>query len=359
MKPLTRRYDGLDAVRAGAMLLGLAYHATYAWLPDVARWYFVSDASPVPLLLTVTGVLHAFRMQLFFALSGFFSHLVFESRGAGAYFVDRSRRLLVPFVFALPLVVVLDVLLRRQALALGLMSPEYGPGARVHLSPVHLWFLVYLWSFCALAVALPAWGAPSRLVERALTRFPPALLLLAVPTSLGLLLHPENQPQAHLWPLPFEAFHYGLFFAFGWWLWPAREALPALTRHGAWLTLAGLALALFVFSGPLQWQRVGHVLAGVVAWAMTLGALGLAFAVPSKPRPWLRFLVEASYWVYLVHYPVVLGLQLLFVQLPLPGAVEYLATVALTLAFALLTFVLFVRRTALGPWLGVKRAPVR
>ena len=58
--------------------------------------------------------------------------------------------------------------------------------------------------------------------------------------------------------------------------------------------------------------------------------------------------------MYLVHYPVVLALQVLLAQQSWPGWLEYaLATVG-TFAFALFTFVLFVRRTPLGPWLGVK-----
>lgn len=337
------------------MLLGLAYHATYAWLPDVAPWYFVADASPVPALVTVTGLLHAFRMQLFFALSGFFSHLVFESRGAGPFFVDRSRRLLVPLLVALPVVLSLDVKLREASFAQGLMAPSYAPGVGLRASPVHLWFLVYLWAFCALAFAAPRWATPAALVQRALAWWPPSLLVLAVPTALGLGLHPELRPEARFWPQPFEAAHFGLFFAFGWWLWPAREALAGLRRHAAWLLAAGLGLGLWVFSGSTQWQPLGHALAGVVAWAVTLGALGLAFAVPSRPRPWLRFLVEASYWVYLVHYPLVLALQLFFAARPGPGLVEYFATVALTLALALASFAALVWKTPLGPWLGVKR----
>jgi peptidoglycan/LPS O-acetylase OafA/YrhL len=352
--PQSTRYDGLDAIRAGAMLLGLAYHATYAWLPNVGPWYFVADATPVEALVPLTGFLHAFRMQLFFALSGFFSHLVFERRGAADYLVDRSRRLLVPLLVALPVVLWLDVQLRQWSHALGLMSPEYAVGTGFRATPLHLWFLIYLWSFCALAWALPRWSWPFKLVERALS-FPPSLLLLAAFTCAGLALHPENKPDLHFWPMPFEAFHFGLFFAFGWWLWPARARLQALKRHAGWLLAAGLALGFFVFRGALQWELSGQVVAGLVAWLMTLGALGLAFVVPARERPWLRFLVESSYWVYLVHYPVVLALQVLFAQRAWPGLLEYALATALTFGFALLTFVLFVRRTALGPWLGVKR----
>ncbi len=335
------------------MLLGLAYHATYAWFPGVAPWYFVADTSPVEALVTVTGFLHCFRMQVFFALSGFFSHLVFERRGPRGYLADRSRRLLVPLLFALPVVLGLDWWLRGQSAALGLMSPAYTQGTGAPASPLHLWFLIYLWVFCAAAWALPAWDGPSKLVRRGL-RFPPSLLALAGLTCAGLWVHPETRPDLFFWPRPFELLHFGLFFAFGWWLWPARDALPALQRHAGWLLAAGFGLGLFIFTGGRHWQPGWLTLSGLVTWLMTLGALGLAFGVPSKDRPWLRFLVESSYWVYLVHYPVVLALQLFFAQREGPGWLEYGATTALTFAFALLSFTLLVWKTPLGPWLGVK-----
>lgn len=350
-----RRYDGLDAVRAGAMLLGIAYHATYAWLPRVGPWYFVADSSPVDALFFVTGFLHAWRMELFFALSGFFSHLVFERRGARGFLAERSRRLLVPLLVALPVVLACDFALRRASFELGTMSPDYAPGAGFRFAPVHLWFLIYLWCFCAVAWLLPRTDFFTNTLRRALN-FAPSLLLLAAPTCVGLWLHPESRPDRFFWPQPFELAHYGLFFAFGWWLWPQREHVASLRRHAPVLLAAGLALGAYVFTGSRQWETQGHVLSGLVAWLLTLGALGLAFGVKPGERPALRLLCEASYWVYLTHYPLVLALQLAFSRVEAPGLVEYFATVTLTLAVCLTTFVLLVRRSPLAPWLGSRRS---
>lgn len=348
------RYDGLDAIRAGAMLLGLAYHATYSWLPNVGPWYFVADTSPVEGLGTLTGLLHSFRMQVFFALSGFFSHLVFERRGARGFIVDRSKRLVLPFLVALPIVLALDVALRTWSQSSGLMSPQFQDGTKFLLLPRHLWFLVYLFTFCVLAWLAPKWDAPARWLRSGL-RFPirPALVLASL-TCLGLWAHPSNRPDLALWPTPFEVFHYGLFYAAGWWLWPAREELEPLKKQSPLFLIAGSALGFVIFRGSLQWELTGEVLAGVVAWLMTFGAFGLAFRVTRSERPWLRFLVEASYWVYLVHYPVVQALQLLFARASWPGLVEYALATLLTFGIAMLTFVVFVWKTPLGPWLGVR-----
>lgn len=332
------------------MLLGLAYHATYAWLPNVGPWYFVADTSPVEALAPFTGFLHSFRMQLFFALSGFFSHLVFERRGERGFLVDRSKRLVLPFLFALPVVLLLDFALRNWSHSLGLMSPQFTGGVGFLFLPRHLWFLVYLFTLCLLAWAAPKWNAPARW----LAKEPLLALLLVVPTCLALWLHPSNRPDLALWPLPFELFHFGVFYAAGWWLWAARESLDSLRRFAPLLLAAGLALGAFLFRGTLQYELTGQVLAGAVAWLMTLGAFGLAFRVESKERDWLRFLVESSYWVYLVHYPVVQALQVIFAGRSWPGSLEYVAAIALTFLFAVLTFMVFVWRTPLGPWLGVR-----
>jgi peptidoglycan/LPS O-acetylase OafA/YrhL len=354
--PAPQRYAGLDAIRAGAMLLGVAYHATYAWLPRIGPWYFVADQSPVEALISVTGALHSFRMQLFFALSGFFAHLVFERRGPQGFFVDRSRRLLVPLFVALPVAMLAYWQLRVWSHGVGTMSADFKPGTDFHALPLHLWFLIYLWSFCALAYVAPTTTALASLLTRAL-RFPPALLVvLSALTALGLWLHPENRPDERFWPQPFELFHYGLFFVFGWTLWRVRLDATAALKRWAWPSLVlGVALMVVVYRGTLQWEPLGHALGGPIAWSITLGALGLALSNSTREeRPLLRFVVESSYWVYLVHYPVVLALQVLFAGQSLPGLLEYALATVLTLLIAWLTFVVVVWRTPLGPWLGVK-----
>lgn len=387
--PRQTRYDGLDAVRAGAMLLGLAYHAAYAYLPDVGQWYLVADVSSHPLFVTLVGVLHAFRMQLFFALSGFFSHLVFERRGAAGFMRDRSRRLLVPFAVALPLVLVLDVAVRTWSQARGLMAPTYALGVSPRYVPLHLWFLEYLFLFCLVAYLVARAGVTGAAVSRALRvalRVPEVLLVLAVPTGLALMQHPELKPDLSFVPEPASVLHYAPFYCFGWLLWAARDAVATLARRGWWMAVAGLALAGWVFNGHVQWEPRGYFLTGVVGWSVTLGALGLAFRVrardqlsperspgaahssehtpsnqlsPERSRrvaqlPILRFFVDASYWVYLVHYPLVLALHVAFATVAAPALAKYLIVLSLTFGLALISFVVLVRRTGLGPWLGVR-----
>lgn len=351
------RYDGLDVVRAGAMLLGVCYHAAYAYVPDVGRWYFVTDVSSSPGFVTLVGVLHAFRMQLFFSLSGFFAHLVLERRGPRGFVVDRARRLVIPFLCALPLVMTADLLTRRWSLAEGLMSRDFPPQGTWQWAPSHLWFLEYLvlFSLAAWGLARVGWeGHRAAKGLGAMLKVPEVLVLAGVPLGLALLRWGEVKPALSFLPEPHALVHYGAFFALGWVLWLAREAVPVLVRRGAWMAAAGLALAFYVFSQPLQWQPLGRFLGGVVPVLVTVGCLGLAFRVPTAQRPWLRFLVESSYWVYLVHFPVVLALQVLVARWRWPAGAKYALVVAVTFAVAFASFRVLVYRSPLGPWLGVK-----
>ena len=93
--PAVRRHD-LDALRATAMLLGIALHASLAYVPGIP--WPVQDAHPAPWLGLLFLAIHGFRMPLFFLLSGFFTALLWQRRGAAAMLAQRYRRVFVPLV---------------------------------------------------------------------------------------------------------------------------------------------------------------------------------------------------------------------------------------------------------------------
>ncbi len=348
----TERYDGLDMVRAIAMLLGIFYHATYAYIPDVARWYFIADPRAHPIFATIAGSLHSFRMQLFFVVSGFFSHLVFERRGSTQFLIDRFRRLVVPLVVALPLTLAADMWLRTQSHARGLMSPLYASGTALRLAPVHLWFLQYLAFFClcAWAMALAARFIPSLTQHRRVLH-----ILLALPLAIQAAASDELKPETSFLIQIDSATHFGTFFLFGWLLWTHRhQAIQYLKRLGFMLPL-GLAAAIFIHSTSIQYSRVGPLLNAIVAVQITIGALAIAFHVKPQQRPWLRLLVDASYWIYLVHYPLVLWLQLNLTAVNINAWLKYAIVVSATFTIAWIAFLLLIRPTFLAHWLGAKR----
>jgi peptidoglycan/LPS O-acetylase OafA/YrhL len=344
------RHGGLDALRALAMLLGLTYHAAYAYVPGVGPWYPVADPAHHEAFRVLAGVLHAVRMPVFFALAGYFAHLGLARRSPGAFLAERTRRLLGPFAVALPLTWAADLAVRTWSQRSGLMDPAYLPGAAPRFGPLHLWFLEDLFLLAVAAAALARWRAPARWrVTPGLARA--AALALAGCTAAVAAWAGELRPDASLWPEGAALLVYGAFFTFGLLLGATTGLLPA---RAGWLLPLGLALALFVHTRHLQWEPAGLALDAAAGWLVAVGALAAAFALGPVELRWARPLVEAAYWVYLVHYPLVLALQVALAPAPVAALVKYAAVVAGALALSLASFELGVRGTRVGAWVGAR-----
>ncbi|MEO1598725.1 MAG: acyltransferase family protein, partial [Planctomycetota bacterium] len=89
-----RRHD-LDALRAGAMLLGIVLHAALSYT-GIPIWPTVDDAWPP--FMEIHNIIHGFRMPLFFLLSGFFTAMLWKRRGLGGLLIHRVKRILLPLV---------------------------------------------------------------------------------------------------------------------------------------------------------------------------------------------------------------------------------------------------------------------
>ena len=92
-----RRHD-LDALRAVAMLLGIVLHASLAFFD--APWP-VQDTQKNAGLGIVFGLIHGFRMPVFFVMSGFFTAMLWRKRGLALLLRHRVRRVLLPFILGL------------------------------------------------------------------------------------------------------------------------------------------------------------------------------------------------------------------------------------------------------------------
>ncbi len=341
-RPATR-FGGLDVVRAAAMLLGIGYHASFAYVPGIGPWYLVQDVSTDVVFGTLGSVLHAARMQVFFVLAGFFAHLVAERGDLRAFVRDRARRLLVPLLVAAPLLVAFDRGAQAWAEQRGLIDASYRGHSDGWARPLYLWFLEYAFLF-----SLACW--PLRGVRIARVRWPEGLLLGALLTFAARWALGEATPAFSFVPQLASVAHYGPFFALGWLLWAQRETLAAFRRCW-WLGPVGLGLACWVYSQPLQWQTPGYLWGALSTWAMVLGALALAVRMPGAPVPGVRWLVEASYWVYLAHYPVVVSTQLLLAREPWPAWVKFTVVVTVASVASVASYALLIRRSLVGRWL--------
>lgn len=97
---ISRRHD-LDALRAIAMLAGIALHSMLAYVPGLGDGWPVKDIHQHAGFDIAIASLHGFRMQLFFLISGFFTAMLWRKRGLSALMTHRVKRILLPLMIGM------------------------------------------------------------------------------------------------------------------------------------------------------------------------------------------------------------------------------------------------------------------
>jgi peptidoglycan/LPS O-acetylase OafA/YrhL len=94
-------------------------------------------------------------------------------------------------------------------------------------------------------------------------------------------------------------------------------------------------------------RGLATILQPAYAWTMALGLIGLCHRFFAEPRPAMTWMADASYWMYLVHVPLVMAAQLVVRQWPLPAAVKFVLVLAMVTPLLLASYRWCVRYTAI------------
>ena len=309
-----RRHD-LDWLRVFAVLLLLPFHSARVFDP-FEGFYVHSAATSEPLFWSVIAFISLWQMQLLFVLAGAASWFAFGRRSAHEYRAERVKRLLVPFLFGLVVIVpiqsYLAIVWRGGSASIPAFTADYWGMQREFggydggFTFGHLWFIFYLFLYSHVAAPLFArWHA--RTEPRRWVRW--YLILIPLVVFLGdALPWPEDGPQ-------------NLFYSFA--LFVAGFLLVSDPRleaaiDGAWRWLAPLAGVLI---GVLMWTWIsgvwdrlddGSVVSdlldlgeAIVMWVAVLALLALGKRFLSFEAPFLRWANEAAYPIYLLHQSVI------------------------------------------------------
>ena len=87
------RYHDMDALRATAMILGIALHGALSFVPFP---WSVQDSEQHEAFGTFFWAIHGFRMPVFFVMSGFFTAMLWRRRGLGSILKQRFLRVFLP-----------------------------------------------------------------------------------------------------------------------------------------------------------------------------------------------------------------------------------------------------------------------
>jgi fucose 4-O-acetylase-like acetyltransferase len=363
----SQRRHHLDAIRVSAILLLIPYHA--------ARFIQKGDVDS-EIVDAVVWFVHVWHMPLFFAISGFLAASALRRSTAARQLRARFRRLGLPLAVGMLTVVPLANLLVIGAAALWPRNEKLPPKRDLELAnvftltPRHLWFIAYLLMISLLAIGIwlaiqraPRLGAALNRGFRDLMRSWWAVPVLAAMSALILITKTGwvagGTASNSLVPAPTLFAYYSLFFVFGWLLSGQTNLLEELKR-GAWLRLgAGVLIAvpaflLFYensdFTGNVgtpgilaeidELRLYGLFTVGLVCWLTLFGIWGVLARYVRKESRVLRYLADASFWIYLVHIPFLVALQSTLAETDLAVPARWGLTVAGTLALALGTYAL-------------------
>lgn len=335
------RYHGLDALRAVAMLLGIVLHAVALYdAPSILADRIGKPLPPPPSghwdLLEIW--IRQWRMPVFFLLAGFFAAMVTARKGLPALLADRAIRILGGFVLSMALI--------------SLVTTK----SQLHL--YHLWFLWFLIQFYAVT-ALAQWIGLGALGK-------PFLWIYENPWRLGFLLLPmmplvafaksnflyQVIPQHIMDFKPQGLIYYYFFFLLGIGLWHGRALLGPLSERRCWgalLSISVVAMLAVVRLGAWEARPDWLYALGVSLLTLTLsfGFIGMAQGLIRQSGPVLRFLVESSYAVYIVHIYMLLRVEPVFIELGFSDNLVIPLTIVATTLLSLIFYVVFIRYTPL------------
>ena len=387
------RYHALDRLRAVMMMLGVVRHGAVSYVPTVVEGWPYKDPQTDFLAHWVIVFIRVFQLPVFFAIAGFFAAYLVEAHGVRAFLRQRWSRIGVPLLTAWPVLAASMYFIQWLAPGFSSVPPTHSV-AELMSDPsvidlvrrsllMHLWFLYYLMIFCIVASA--AWLLAQRipgtvrrralnLFERRVHREGMAVLVLVGAVILYQMRSWSIDYYGGLLPAPRLLGLHGLFFAFGWLLFFRRATLEGFKRP-AWIHVAVGAICFFVYrhfvdtgcdpdpTSTCMGTSGTHHLGAIVflslsMWQIVYGLVGLFLRYMNEPSRRWRYMADASYWIYLVHLPIVMLLPLLISTAPLPAIIKLGLVVSVATGLSSLAYRYCVRSTFIGKQLNGRRYPL-
>ncbi|MDH5823974.1 acyltransferase family protein [Luteimonas sp. RD2P54] len=376
--PPARRHD-IDALRVLAFALLILYHCGMFYVADWG-WH-IKSAHVAEWLQWPMLMVNQWRMSLLFLISGLAVNFLLRRSAPGAFAWSRARRLLVPLLFGMAVVVPPQAYL--QALSNGAFAGNYAqfllhyftfrpwpPGAfdgsHVGITWNHLWYLPYLLAYSLLLAALLPLlrGRAGRALRERFRglRGWRLWLLPALPLAVATWLLSARFPTTH--DLVQDWHSHAIYFAmflYGYWIGADEELWAELKRRRWWLLAAALlAFAAFLWllfntrPGPTPARALFDLVQRLNAWTWILMVLGWGHHLLNRPFRWLAYASQAVYPWYVLHQTIIVVAGYWLAKLALGPVVEPALVVLATVAGCLLIHEYGIRRVrALRPLFGV------
>ncbi len=373
----TERIHSLDSLRAIMMLLGLVIHSALTYgVVDYGSGWSLKDSGATHLSNDyIASFVHAFRMQIFFVVAGFFGALLFYERLPFKMVKNRVSRIVLPFlVFVILLWPSITFSFGYTRLvfagsedALAETLARFSnfdvliPG-----STFHLWFLYYLGliTFFSVAVALIFKKLPSVtrqitsgfnwVIQKPIVRI---LVFAGLTAVVYMIMGSYSVATSNSFIPDFNTFIYYTYFYFvGWILFKSKHLLGTFMKFDWLTTVFGILLFSFYFfmNESLNFETK-LIIKSVLVWLFIFGITGLFIRYGSNHSAKMRYVSDASYWVYLLHLSLTAIIPGLIADWSLPATLKFLFVLIVTGIICFVSYHYLVRSTFIGAFLNGRR----
>ncbi len=382
------RIHALDAIRSFALLLGIVLHSTISFQAGyIEQGWPIVDSKPSQELDILFYAIHVFRMATFFFVAGFFGHLALHRNGIIHFLRDRTKRIVLPLLLFWPVCIssISGIILwASYKLYNGQLPPTPKPDDTVASFPLtHLWFLYILAWLYLLALTLRAllsnldkliplrFWLDKSISKATYSTFGP--IIAAMPIAIMLYAIPNwawwggiPTPDQSLIPLWYSLLIYFFIFCLGWLFDRQRSLLLVLKKKWLFNLLLGTIMVVICLSLaglesnylPVTDNKSKFIYACCYAVALTswtCAFIGAGMRFFSHKNAYIRYLADASYWMYILHFTVVIALQTFFADLSLHWLIKFILINTLTCVVLLVSYHWLVRTTWVGSLLNGKR----
>lgn len=314
---MERRYD-IDWIRSIDVLTIIFFHSLIIFITRESSIFFVRSGVNSVVCEVIEAFFSRFHMTLLFFLAGFSAYYSLRKRSVSQFFKNRVKKLFVPLVLVSIFLNPVNSYL--YAIAHGSTATywenycaffsgisEGFNGTTPGYSPMHVWFLLYLFLINLVLLPLFTWGKTekakrvfSRLADFFYKPYRMVLIMLPFPFIFLFDLFDEMNPIAYLY-----LFVAGFFFA------TSEKYQKALDRDKWGYIISSIVLMLlyelicFVFdlegvSSQVQWgvEYLIKIMRFLPIYAIL--AAGHTW-IPQKETKVLNYISKCNFFIYLIH----------------------------------------------------------
>lgn len=362
----TDRYYAIDHLRTCMMFVVMLGHPL---LPYVTVPRVFNDPSAHIGFDYFAVFLYAFAMQAFFVTAGFSAALVLQRKGALALWKNRFFRIFLPLLFAY---ICISPLMRgayqfsagvveHDSISAGwtiFMEAEWLRWSKVY----HLWFLVSLLIFTGLS-CIGLWLLNQTKLTEKLSRNTSTLLLsrygiFSLITCMSIITIPSyilDTGRGTHWSMQITLW---MYFILGWFIYQNNSVISMFKN--IWLKNLLVAIAVLPICIWATRERlfneqnidlttglVAGIANGILGICMTIALIGWFYINLDKNSRLGEEFGKASYWVYLIHFPIVVAVGGLVSIIDSQAMFKYIITIAISIPIIAGSYFVLVLKTPL------------